>query len=439
MHYLSRFAFANLTAISLLSACTDESAPSPTPEDPTEQPGRDIRDIRDTGDRVLHPSRCIPADAAAAMYGTAGDDELRDVAVTSQGTILIAGLEDSRDGVGSRGVVLESRYGLRKRATLDTAGSDAFDSIAIDPDTNRIWAVARTDAAVPEHPGHGGFDYLLGSLGPSGFQPVSRGFNSTHELPKQLAVGGGVIAIAGHEERVVADGATWIDPILAAFGTDGTQKWHALRQSSDVERFTAVDVMPGAVVAGGQTAEGAQPGMFLAVYREDSNTPVRYRLSTAGTDELAAVRVLPDGDILWAGTTSGQLGEVAHGGKDIVVGRFDLKTGEARWLAQLGTDGDDHVDDIALDEGGNIFLAADATTGDSTDRDVVLLSLDSDGGVKSYEQWGSTGDDVPTAIALDSCGTAVLVGHTTGDLAGASHGGRDGFVITARGFLANSR
>ncbi|NVB76790.1 MAG: hypothetical protein HOV81_00210 [Kofleriaceae bacterium] len=373
------------------------------------------------------------------MYGTAGDDELRDVAVTSDGTILIAGFEDSRGGIGSRGVVLESRYGLRKRATLDTLGSDAFEAIAIDPTTKHVWVAGRTNGSIPELFAHGGFDSLLGSLGPSGFEPVYRGAYSSQEFPKQLAVGSGYIALAGHEERLVADGSTWIDPFLSAFRTDGAQHWHTIRQSADVERYTAVDVSGTTVIAGGQTAAGATPGMFVAIYTEESNSATRHRISTSGSDELAAIRVLPDGDILWAGTTSGQLGDVAHGGKDIVVGRLDAETGESLWIAQLGTDGDDHVDDIALDDAGNIFVAADATTGDSTDRDVVFLSLDSEGTVKSYEQWGSTGDDVPTAIALDACGTAVLVGHTTGDLAGTSHGGRDGFVITARGFLANPR
>jgi hypothetical protein len=43
--------------------------------------------------------------------------------------------------------------------------------------------------------------------------------------------------------------------------------------------------------------------------------------------------------------------------------------------------------------------------------------------------WGSAQEERPTAVAVDAQGRALLVGYTTGALAGALQGERDAFLL----------
>ena len=414
----------------LLAACTNDVVGRPA----RERPRLPVRDIG-PGEAQPDAPRCIPSDSATATYGTTGHDEFRDVAVTADGSIVITGFENGHTSsagipLGSRGIVLEYDTHFTPLASLDTNGTDAFESIALDPADGRVWLAARTDAAVPAFAGYGAIDVLLGDLGSSGFRPMARGFYATPEYPKQLAAGGGLVAIAGHEERAMNDGSARDNPFLAAFGArDGMpRRWMTTRRHSDAERYTAVDVSAEGVVSGGAIRAGELPGMFVIAWDQDAGVRWQHRLSTLGSDELAAIRILPGGDVLWAGSTGALLGDDWHGGTDIVVGRLSA-TGASMWIAQLGTERDEHVADLAVDGAGRIYVAGDLTAADSSERDAFLLVLDEAGDIVIEEQWISSGDDVPTALAVDACGTVVLVGTT---LAGPTRGGRDGFVIVTQ-------
>lgn len=385
---------------------------------------------------------CIAPGVSAAQYGTAGIDSFRDVVVTRDGTILIAGVDRGQSSVEgvvslSRGVVLTYRAdtGFATRGVLDTAGTDSFESIAIDADTDRVWAAARTNDAMPGFPGAGGDDFVLGDVTLAhGFQALTRGFDSTPELPRQIAARGGRVAVAGSESRLVSGGATWTNPFLATYVASTTMapQWFMSRRRAETEVFSVVDVSAEAIVVGGQIDDGEMPGMFIAAYSHDADLLWRHQLSTQAFDSIVAVKLLADGTVLWAGTTTAVLGDEAHGGSDVVVGRFDAATGTAMWVTQLGGAADERAADLAVSSDGQIYVAGDVASADVLDRDVLMLTLDAEGNATGMQQWASDGIDTPSAIALDACGTAVIVGTTTGDLGAPSAGMRDGFVLIAR-------
>lgn len=78
---------------------------------------------------------------------------------------------------------------------------------------------------------------------------------------------------------------------------------------------------------------------------------------------------------------------------------------------------------------GRILITGDSATSESDQRDAFLTVLDDHRRPLAEHVWTSDGDDVPAAIAVDACGTATIVGHTTGDLGGAARGGDDAFLI----------
>jgi hypothetical protein len=61
--------------------------------------------------------------------------------------------------------------------------------------------------------------------------------------------------------------------------------------------------------------------------------------------------------------------------------------------------------------------------------DAFLSKLDADGNVVWSKQWGTSGDDVATGVALDSTGALYVVGFTGGALSGQNNaGGLDAFL-----------
>jgi outer membrane protein assembly factor BamB len=426
------------------AACADDLG------DPTILPPVGARStVTEPGPRthpdVGEPPRCVSVDSGAVQVGTPGQDELRDVVVTPSGTILVAGHEggisSSAGTIGTRGVVLAYSHDLastERRAVLDTLGSDSFESLALAPETGTLWLAARTNGALPGLEPRGGFDLVIGELqAAGGFRPLTRGFDSTPEHPRQLAVGlNGTLAVVGEEHRLTSEDTTWVNPLLAAYTIDDASiapRWHTTRRRPHTETYVAVDLASAGIVVGGHITDGDEQGMFIVARDLDAGLAWQRQLTSHGGDRVTSVRVLPDGDVVWAGTTSIQLGDAHHGGTDIVVGRLDGATGEPRWTVQHGSADDEAAVDLAIAAQGHLVVAGTvASPTERTDLDVQLLVLDSDGGVVMTEQWGSAGHDQPTAVAVDACGAIVLVGHTDGDLAGAPRGGRDGFVLVSR-------
>jgi hypothetical protein len=425
---------ASLPFVSLLAVagCVDDST---MPADLDSQPRAPVADpghapvSLPSDPPPVSTTRCIPDEVTSGQYGTAGIDDFRDVVVTRDGQILVAGLDGGQLSlpagmVGSRGVALSYGQAFTPVATLDSQGTDSFESIALDPTTERVWLAARTNDT-------GNFDFVLGELVVSGFQSMTRGYDTTPETPKQLAARGGRLAVAGSETRVAEGGASWINPFLATYKVADTMdaQWFTTRRHADSEVYTAVDISSEMVVVGGQLSTGELPGMFITAWNHDADVLWRHQLSTEAFDKVAAVRVLADGSVLWAGTTRVRDGQLSH--DDILVGRFDSGTGESLWTAQIGTDSNERVADIAIGPEGKIYVAGDATNA-NLDRDVFLTTLDADGTVVGTQEWSSPAMDTAAAVAVDACGTAVVVGTTNGDLAGSAQGMRDGFVLIAR-------
>lgn len=390
---------------------------------------------------IIEPVRCLAVDSGAVQYGTTAHDEVRDVAILDDGTILAAGLER---GIGLFGGGPEANMhgtvdafardlaSSERRALLDHEGTDTFESIAIAPDTGRVWLAARSNGTIPGLPSRGNFDVVLGALADDGFVPLARGFDDASEQPRQLAVAsGGVLAIAGEEKRTVEQGA--LNPWFATYQAEAdgvATRAFASRQRAELESYRAVDAMVNVIAVGGGTSDGAEAGMFIETYTPDTARGWRRQLSTLGSDTVTGVKFLADGDVVFTGTTKAQLGDTQHGGFDVVIGRLDGATGATEWIAQLGSTADERAADLAVDRDGRIHVVGTVLNGG--DFDAFLMVVDADGALLLEEGWASPGRDVPTAVAVDGCGGIVVAGYTTGDLAGTPLGGHDSFLLVTR-------
>lgn len=210
---------------------------------------------------------------------------------------------------------------------------------------------------------------------------------------------------------------------------------------------------------------GQEPSIAFATFFGADN---RGGSQFSGGAHFREAKLGPDGDIVVTGHGPGIGGEFPNektrvfgslGDQDIYVAKFSPDGSEMRWVALIGGSGKDRGYGLALDESGDIYVAGQTgpnsagsfpVTSGAWDRtfnggskDAHVLKLSSDGSQLIYATYlGGTDDDVARGgLALDSSGSAYVVGATfspdfldEGGVANpakvnAFHGGlSDGFV-----------
>ena len=171
----------------------------------------------------------------------------------------------------------------------------------------------------------------------------------------------------------------------------------------------------------------------------------------SGVDTAESIAVDRDGNVYVTGTSEGS----GFFPDDIVTIKYS-PTGQQLWVQRY--DGDGHFSDsgvaVALDGAGNVYVAGSATGVGSRFYDCVVLKYAPNGAllwVFAYDG-GVSGNDLPTAMLVDSVGNVYVAGQTwwregsaanydalvlkldaSGNLLWVSHyggtpGGRDGFV-----------
>jgi streptogramin lyase len=129
----------------------------------------------------------------------------------------------------------------------------------------------------------------------------------------------------------------------------------------------------------------------------------------------------------------------AIGQQDAFAARLDKTTGTLVWATAAGSAASDFTTALAFDAAGNIYITGETlgtVGGDAANKggvDVFVAKIGPSGGVHSYWQRGSAGDDFPAGIAVDACGRVFVGGFTTGALVAGqpNAGGRDMFVVKA--------
>ena len=156
-----------------------------------------------------------------------------------------------------------------------------------------------------------------------------------------------------------------------------------------------------------------------------------------GTPELdwpQGVGTTADGGVLLAGSTEGDLNGPNAGLRDAFIASFDAD-GNQRFITQFGTAGVDSAFEVRAVAGW--VVATGSTEGDlggaSGERDGVLVWLDADGNVVAFDQFGSSGVDDLTGLAVSSSGNVFYGGGTFADLFATNEGDSDVVLGSATG------
>ncbi len=184
-------------------------------------------------------------------------------------------------------------------------------------------------------------------------------------------------------------------------------------------------------------AEGPNPD-FAMSDQASAKVPMwgwTRQVGTKGTDDANGIATDSAGNTYVAGYTEGVLdGSKNAGGWDILLLKYD-SDGNKVWARQLGTKDVDAANGVATDGDGNVYVTG-ATFGGLDGNtavgagDLFLLKYDSAGTKLWSRQFGTSGLDNATAVAVDGSGNVYVAGTTEGALEGnLSEGKSDFFLI----------
>jgi hypothetical protein len=134
-----------------------------------------------------------------------------------------------------------------------------------------------------------------------------------------------------------------------------------------------------------------------------------------------AVAVDANDEVVIAGSVQGVLTETAYGGNyDSFVTKFDA-TGAEQWTRQAAPYANDSALALTTDASGNVFIAGQTASEINTGvtyaggTDGYVTKLDSSGTHVWDKQFGGTGNDRATAIAVDGSGNIYVAGEKDGN------------------------
>ena len=229
---------------------------------------------------------------------------------------------------------------------------------------------------------------------------------------------------------------------LRKYDSSGNELWARRfpTQSAETAWDVAVDG-PGTVYVVGETLlipsrdslEGQDA--FVRTYDSDGNRSWTRQFGIQDADRASGVWVDGAGKVYVVGYTAGAFpGKHSMGHRDAYLRGYDGAGTELETI-QFGTEGHDSAIDVAVDPAGNIYVVGrtegtfpgQANLGEG---DVYLRKYDNDGNELWTRQFGTRLNDTVNDVALDDAGQLYVVGKTKGTLPGqTSFGNSDAFVV----------
>jgi hypothetical protein len=178
--------------------------------------------------------------------------------------------------------------------------------------------------------------------------------------------------------------------------------------------------------AAGNSMSSASSTVTVSNLISDPGPWVR-ALGGLGDDSGLATATDSSGNIIVAGYFSGSVSFgsgtlTSAGGTDIFVAKYS-PAGANLWAKSFGGTGDDRANGVAVDASGNIFITGQFSTTVNFGQgaltcagglDIFVAKLSPAGVGLWSKRYGSTSEDIGSALAVDGSGNVVVTGHFMG-------------------------
>lgn len=223
----------------------------------------------------------------------------------------------------------------------------------------------------------------------------------------------------------------------AVYGRTLQREWTVIAGSStdDFGSAIASDNAGNIYVAGasagafgGTTLLGGDDAV-IAKYGSGGNRIWAQLIGSASNDAAAGVLCDGVGNIYVAGTTEGDFnGQANAGGLDAFLAKYD-DAGQHLWTRIFGTSEDDSAAGVCADPDGNVYVAGTTYGTFGGDADLFVVKYTPDGSNVWTRIWGSADADNAVGIAAGSNGIFVA-GHTLGMIDGQTNAGNGDVCLT---------
>ena len=380
------------------------------------------------------------------QVGTSSTDVANSVAVDAVGNVYVVGGTGGSLGGANKGfadVFLARFDGSGVPLSFQQFGTnlDDFGNRVVVDGVGNVYVAGVTQGSL-SGTNQGSYDAFLAKYDASDTQLWLKQFGTSFsDWPFGMATDAeGNVFVAGTTEGALPSRPiqSFAHAFLAKYDGAGAQLWVQQLDTSSIKDAlgVAVDVGGNVYVAGSTNGNLGGPNQFLtdAFLAKFDRTGTQLwvkQLGTGSTDVASSVAVDAVGNVYLAGYTFGSLGGPNQGEADVFLARYD-RSGTQLWVEQFGTTSFDEINGVAVDSGGQIYVAGvtEGALGDANQgfADAFLAKYDGTGKQLWVKQLGTSSTDVARGVAVDAGANAYVAGYTDGSLDGLTHGGRDGFL-----------
>lgn len=221
------------------------------------------------------------------------------------------------------------------------------------------------------------------------------------------------VVVAGYTEKSGAgDGDAWV----LRFDKNGKIKWQKTYGGNHWDGVYAVAPAPnGDMIAAGWTDSFGTWNHLGWILRIDQDGNVKWQkwygrqeAEDYAVDDLEAVAVAPDGDIIAVGYTMA----LSKGGTgDVWVARL-TSDGNVKWQKIYGGKNDSDAHAVAVAPNGDIIVAGETASFGAGDHDFWVLRLGSNGDIKWQKAYGGGDIDEANCVAIAPDGGIVVGGSS---------------------------
>ena len=350
-------------------------------------------------------------------YGGNDWDVGSDIALTSNGSILIAGGTRSFGFLRFNGWIMKLNPNSEVEWQRAYGSKDVIlsiaDAITVDSYGN-VFVAGASESIYSDRL----IAWLL-KLPPDGNASYLEKTNATPVNSKCAVTNVTTIKITWSDASV----HVWNPGVRVQFCTLHGNYWMKTYGGLGEDVIRAVKVLPdGDIVAVGYTNSSGAGGYDALVMKLTPNGSLIWAKTYGGpkNDEANAIALTPGGDIVVAGWTE------SFGARDKDVWIFEISpNGSVVWQRIYGGPKIDEANSVAVAKNGDIVVAGYTDSFGAGRYDVWVLKLDPDGNVIWQKTYGGKKNDMALTVALTPGGDIVVAGWT--ESFGA--GGYDAWVI----------